>query len=141
MKEEYRIVSIDQADQIPWSIIGGGISEYNEQQAGDDAGKNLCFALQGPDDVVVGGVIGATHWDWFYINLIWIKEEFRGQGYGQHLMAAAEEEARQRAAKHAYLDTFSFQAPNFYKQQGYEVFGELADFPTGHRRYYLKKQL
>ncbi len=53
----------------------------------------------------------------------------------------AELEARQRGARCAYLDTFSFQAPDFYKKQGYEVFGELRDFPEGHRRYFLRKQL
>ena len=141
MNETYDIVSIDQADQIPWGVIGGGISEYNAQQAGDDAGRNLCFVLQGPDETIVGGIIGATHWDWLYINLMWIKEAFRNRGYGQRLLALAEDEARQRGAKYAYLDTFSFQAPGFYKKYGYEIFGELADFPTGHQRYYLKKQL
>jgi len=37
------------------------------------SGKNLCFVLQAPDLEIAGGVIGATHWDWFYINLIWGK--------------------------------------------------------------------
>ena len=141
MNADYHIVSIDKPDQIPWNVIGGGISEYNTQQAGDDEGRNLCLVIQGPDDVIVGGVIGATHWDWLYINLMWIQEEFRNRGYGQRLLAIAEEEARRRGAKYAYLDTFSFQAPDFYKKYGYEVFGELADFPAGHQRYYLKKQL
>jgi hypothetical protein len=53
----------------------------------------------------------------------------------------AEAEARQRGAQHAYLDTFSFQAPGFYKKHGYQVFGELQDFPPGHQRYFLTKQL
>jgi len=141
MNEAYHIVSIDKGDQIPWNIIGGGISEYNTEQAGNDEGRNLCFVIQGPDEVVVGGIIGATHWDWLYINLMWMKAEFRGQGYGKRLLELAEEEARQRGAKYAYLYTFSLQAPEFYKKYGYEVFGELADFPTGHQRYYLKKQL
>lgn len=141
MNEELHIIRIDNPDHIPWSIIGGGINAYNAQQAGDDAGQNLCFVLRDADDTIVGSVIGATYWDWLYINLIWIKEAFRGLGYGQQLMAAAEEEARQRGAKHAYLDTFSFQAPDFYKKLGYEIFGELADFPVGHQRYFLKKQL
>jgi len=30
---------------------------------------------------------------------------------------------------------------SFYKQHGYQVFGELQDFPPGHQRYFLTKQL
>jgi ribosomal protein S18 acetylase RimI-like enzyme len=138
MEKEYQIVSLEEP---AWGIIGGGINEYNQQQAGDDQGKNLCFVLQSPEQEIVGGVIGATYWDWFYINLMWIKDELRGRGYGHRLLTMAEEEARQRGARNAYLDTFSFQAPDFYKSHGYRVFGELPDFPPGHQRYFLTKQL
>jgi len=138
MDEAYQIVYVDDP---AWEIIGGGIVEYNTQQAGDDQGKNLCFVLRSPDQEIVGGVIGATYWDWLYINLMWIKEELRGRGYGYQLLMLAEEEGRKRGAKQAYLDTFSFQAPNFYKKCGYAVFGELHDFPPGHQRYFLTKQL
>ena len=138
MNEEYQIVSIDKPD---WGIIGGGIHNYNIQQAGEDHGQTMCFVIQGPDEEVVGGVIAATHWDWLYIDLMWIKEEFRGLGYGQRLLELAEDKARQLGAKNAYLDTFSFQAPDFYKKFGYQVFGELQDFPVGQQRYYLTKQL
>jgi len=37
--------------------------------------------------------------------------------------------------------TFRGNFPNFYKQHGYQVFGELQDFPPGHQRYFLTKQL
>jgi len=138
MPEEIQIISLENPE---WNIIGGGIHNYNIQQAGDPHEQNLCFVLQAPGQEIVGGIIGATHWDWFYINLMWISEELRGLGYGQRLLLLAEEEARQRGAKNAYLDTFSFQAPGFYQKYGYRVFGELPDFPTGHQRYYLTKQL
>jgi N-acetylglutamate synthase-like GNAT family acetyltransferase len=72
---------------------------------------------------------------------LWVKDELRGRGYGHRLLTLAEHKARQRGAKNAYLDTFSFQAPNFYKQHGYQVFGELQDYPPGHQRYFLTKQL
>ncbi len=72
---------------------------------------------------------------------MWIKEELRGCGYGHRLLTRIEDEARQHGAKNVYLDTFSFQAPDFYKQHGYQVFGELPDFPSGHQRYFLTKQL
>ena len=72
---------------------------------------------------------------------MWVKEELRGQGYGHQLLAMAEIEARQRGATEAYLDTFSFQAPEFYKKNGYQIFGVLENFPPGHQRFYLTKAL
>ena len=138
MNEEYQIVS---AEKPEWGTIGGGIHNCNIQQAGDDNGQTMCFVIQGREDEIVGGVIAATHWDWLYIDLMWIKNEFRGLGYGQRLLEMAEEKGRQLGAKNAYLDTFSFQAPDFYKKYGYRVFGKLLDFPVGHQRYYLTKKL
>jgi GNAT superfamily N-acetyltransferase len=138
MMEEYQIVYLEKP---AWDVIGQGITDYNTQQAGDDKGQNLCFVLEGPDHEIVGGVIGATFWDWLYINLMWVREDLRGRGYGQRLLAMAEDEARKRGAKNAYLDTFSFQAPEFYKRYGYRVFGELQDFPAGQQRYFLQKRL
>ena len=41
----------------------------------------------------------------------------------------------------AHLDTFDFQAKDFYLKHGYEVFGILDDCPKGHKRYYMKKVL
>ncbi len=141
MNEDYQIVYVDKPDDSVWEVIGGGIQNYNTQQAGDDHGKRLCFVLYAPNQEIAGGLIGATYWDWFYIDLMFIKEEFRGRGYGHRVLTLAENEARQRGAKNAYLDTFSFQAPGFYKRHGYQIFGELHEFPPGHQRYFLTKRL
>lgn len=141
MKDGYQIQYVDKPDDSVWWAIGGGINDYNAEKAGDDHGKNLCFVLYTPDQQIGGGVIGQTYWDWLFINLMWLREELRGCGYGQRLLSLAEEEARQRGAKHAYLDTFSFQAPDFYKKYGYRVFGVLEDFPAGHQRYFMTKDL
>ena len=86
-------------------------------------------------------MLGEVYFDWLYVDLLWVKDELRKKGYGQRLMDLLEDEARKLGAKNAYLDTFSFQAPDFYKKQGYQVFGELQDFPPGHQRYFLTKQL
>ena len=141
MTEEYHIVYVEKPEESAWGIIGRGVSHYNKQQAGDNNFQRLCFVLQTPDQEIVGGVLGETYWEWFYLDLIWVKEELRGRGYGHRLLTVAEDEARKRGAKNAYLDTFSFQAPDFYKQHGYQVFGELPDYPPGHQRYFLTKQL
>ena len=141
MEEEYDIVYVEKPEESAWGIIGQGLSQYNRQQAGENKFQRLCFVLHSPDQVVVGGVIGEIYWDWFYMDLLWVMDELRGRGYGHRLLTSVEDEARGRGAKNAYLDTFSFQAPKFYKEHGYQVFGELQNFPPGHQRYFLTKQL
>jgi GNAT superfamily N-acetyltransferase len=141
MNEEFQIVYIDDLEESAWGIIGKGVGTYNKQQVGDNRFQRLCFVLQGPDKKIVGGVMAETYWEWLHIDLLWVKDELRGRGYGHLLLEAVEQEARQRGAKNAYLDTFSFQAPRFYKQHGYQIFGELQDFPPGHKRFFLRKPL
>ena len=119
MDEEYQILYVDNPEESAWGIIGRGVGSYNRQEAGDDKFQRLCFGLHAPDQEIVGGVIGEIYWDWLYIDLLWVKEELRGRGYGHRLLTIAEQEARQCGAKNVYLDTFSFQAPDFYKQHGY----------------------
>jgi GNAT superfamily N-acetyltransferase len=141
MDDTYQIVYVEKPEQSVWAIIGRGIVDYNTEQAGDDRAQRICFAVQGPGQEIVGGVIAALYWNWLYIDLMWMQEELRGRGYGSRLLTLVEDEARRCGAKNAYLDTFSFQAPDFYKKHGYRVFGELHDFPPGHQRYFLSKQL
>ena len=134
----YEIVVSESPD---WALVGGGLHAYNVQQAGDPDSRTISYLLRGPKEEAVGGLIGEVHWGWFYVNLVWLREDLRGRGYGHRMLALAEDEARRHGAHHAYLDTFSFQAPDFYRRHGYQVFGELADFPPGHRRYYMVKDL
>ncbi len=141
MNQEYQIVYEEKPEESAWGIIGRGVGTYNKEQAGEDNHTRLCFVLQGPDQEVVGGIIGATYWDWFYLDLLWVKEDLRRQGYGQQLLSKAEDIARERGAKNVFLDTFSFQTPEFYQKYGYQVYGELPDFPSGHQRFFLTKQL
>lgn len=141
MKDNYQILYVEEPEETAWGIIGRGLSAYNIQKAGEDKFQRLCFALQSPDGEIAGGALGEVYWEWFHLDLLWVKEELRGQGYGRQLLMQIEDEARKRGAKNVYLDTFSFQAPDFYKQHGYQVFGELQDFPPGHQRYFFSKQL
>jgi GNAT superfamily N-acetyltransferase len=132
---------VEEPEKGAWGIIGGGLREYNVQQAGDDRFHRICFSLNTPSGEIVGGVLGEIFWGWFHLDLLWVKEELRNQGYGAQLLKRAEDEARGHGAKQAYLDTFTFQAPEFYRKHGYAVFGELPDFPPGHQRCFMTKRL
>lgn len=141
MDKKYNITSVEKPEESAWAIIGAGIHNYNMQQVGGSNPQRLCFVLLEEDQEIVGGVIGEIHWDWLWLDLIWVREDLRGHGYGQRLLTAIEDGARNHGARNVYLDTFSFQAPGFYVKNGYHVFGELQDFPPGHQRFFLTKRL
>jgi ribosomal protein S18 acetylase RimI-like enzyme len=74
------------------------------------------------------------------VNLLWIRAGLRRRGLGSRLVEEAERHALAFGCHSAYVDTFSFQAPGFYRKLGYEEFGTL-DYPPGHRRFFLEKRL
>jgi ribosomal protein S18 acetylase RimI-like enzyme len=90
---------------------------------------------------ILGGLLGETYWDWLHIQVLWVREDLRGRGWGNHLLAAAEAEAVERGCHNAYLETFSFQALEFYRKNGYVVFGQLENFPPAEIRYFIRKKL
>ena len=112
---------------------------YNDLWAGPERFIRFAVLLHDRRRRLVGGLLASTHWQWLFISHLWIDETVRRQGYGTQLLLKAEAEARSRGCKHAYLDTFSFQARGFYEAHGYQIFGELHDFPVGHTRHFLWK--
>jgi hypothetical protein len=56
-------------------------------------------------------------------------------------MTMAEDLANEKRCLGIWLDTFDFQAPEFYKKLGFSQFGEIVDYPPGHSRHYFQKRL
>ena len=98
MTEDYTIVQLDQPDDAAWKAVGGGIRDFNNSHAGEHGHRNICFLLRAEDGEIAGGLIGETYWNWLYVNLLFVREELRGHGYGERLLARAEQEARQYGA-------------------------------------------
>jgi len=101
----------------------------------------LSVILRSESGEIVGGLLGNTNMEWFHIEILAISESLRGQGLGTKLLQAGEEAAKKKGCRFAFLNSFSYQAPEFYKKHGYEVFGTLDNFPAGHQRIFLQKTL
>ena len=117
-----------------------GLVAFNDERAGSASHLQLAVVARRGGDEIVGGLLAHTNWNWLFIAQLWVTDAARGQGIGARLLRAAESEAVRRGCRHAHVDTFSFQARPFYERQGYSVFGELADYPLGHTRYFLQKR-
>jgi len=93
-------------------------------------------------DEIVAGIKAMLYcWNCLHIDVLWVEEEARGKGYGEALLITVEQEAITKGCKLVHLDTFDFQAKDFYLKQGYLIFGTLENCPEGHNRYYLNKEL
>jgi ribosomal protein S18 acetylase RimI-like enzyme len=123
------------------NFIADKIDGYNSSRVGYDDYKPLNYFLRDENNVIVGGLLAETLWEWLHIDILWLDEKYRNQGIGRELMLAAEQKAIERGCRFAFLDTWDFQAKEFYLKLGYEVFGELPNFPKSHSRYFMKKNL
>jgi ribosomal protein S18 acetylase RimI-like enzyme len=86
-------------------------------------------------------LIGNINRSWAYVAVLAVDEALRGQGWGEQLMAHAEAWAIENKCSGIWLDTFSFQAPKFYKKLGFSEFGSLPNFPGDQTRHFFKKEL
>lgn len=123
------------------TFIQSQLAEYNKRFTGPTVRLELTLTYKNQDGEVVAGLCGYTNWGWLYTRLLWVSDQYQRQGLGGQLMSAAEAEAKKRGCHSAWIDTFSFQARQFYEKIGYQVFGELPNFPGEHVRYFLKKEL
>ena len=99
------------------------------------------YVLKDNNEMIAGINAFIYHWGILYIDELFVSDAYRHKKLGTYLMNKVEREAKELGATLSHLDTFDFQAKNFYLKRGYEVFGVLDDCPPNHQRYYLKKAL
>jgi GNAT superfamily N-acetyltransferase len=130
----------DQADDADRKAILDALLAFNDKASGPSGFQPLAVVLQDPaNGQTIGGLWGKTAYDWLFVELLMVPDQFRDRDLGSQILARAEGIARQRGCVGVWLDTFAFQAPGFYQNHGYEIFGTIDDHPRGSRRFFLKK--
>lgn len=141
LAEQYTLRIEDNPEREDLQFLSNNLSDFNASQAEKEDDALLTVFLRDSNQIIVGGLRGYTLWSWLHISQVWLQSDLRGQGYGKKIIAAAEREAVRRGCRNAHLDTFDFQAREFYEKLGYEVFGVLKNFPDGHSRFYMQKRI
>ena len=90
---------------------------------------------------IVAGISGWTWGDCCELQNLWVEPSLRGRGLATRLLAAAEAEAAARGCSQSLYFTYEFQARALYERDGYELVGQVDNFPSGTAVLWYRKSL
>lgn len=122
-------------------FIGTKVLEFNQSKIENYKYENFQYQITDNSNYIIAGIDCQVGGGWLYIKNLWVEESDRGKGLGNSLLSAAELKAVQMGCHSSYLYTYSFQSPEFYKNNGYSVLGKLENFFGDDEKFFLKKRL
>ncbi|MCW5747189.1 MAG: GNAT family N-acetyltransferase [Alphaproteobacteria bacterium] len=124
-----------------FQVIWRGLNRFNQRVVGKLPYAHFLVEVRSPRGRLLGGLQGIAYYQWLFVANLWLDDKIRRSGVGSRLLAEAERHAERLGCHGVWLDTFAWQARPFYEKHGYQVFGRLPDYPTGHARWFLMKRL
>ena len=131
----------DEITQEDETEIFQGLLKYNLARIEDKNPKDLGIYFENELGQKLAGLIGDTHGNWLSIKFLWVDKELRGNKIGSKILMQAEKIAKARGCKYVFLDTFSFQAPEFYKKHGYKEVFTLEEYLITGKKYHFTKNI
>ena len=134
-------IMVDYApDQAENSVISEGVFAAHADLIGEKD-KSFSVFLKNDAGQVFGGVQASFDTESVYIDLLWVDETLRNKGYGKQLLNAVEKEAVKNGCQSLTVDTWDFQAEEFYLKNGYQRIGEVKNYWKGHSKIFLRKTI
>jgi GNAT superfamily N-acetyltransferase len=138
------MINVCESTKQDRDLIDSKLVEFNRasvpfQQSEDWI--SLSYVLKDDAGHAIAGINATLYcWNIMYVDVLYVDQSHRGKGYGKLLLDKAESKAKSLGGYMAHLDTFDWQAKDFYEHCGYQVFGILENCPRGHARHYMKKE-
>jgi ribosomal protein S18 acetylase RimI-like enzyme len=128
------------------SFISKRADEYKEKNFSlikGQVAEKICRVIKHSDGSVMAGMVGFINHNFksVYIDVLWVKEEFRKSGYGTIILRQTEQKACDKGINLSYLGTLGFQAKDFYIKNGYDVFATLDECAQNNKMFWMKKIL
>ncbi|MBI5274114.1 MAG: GNAT family N-acetyltransferase [Chlamydiales bacterium] len=136
----YKVVVDYAPTEADNAVVKEGVIAFNENIVGE-RDKEFSIFLKNDLGKVFGGIQAFLDSESIYIDTLWVEGSLQKQGYGTKLLDAAEQEAIKNGCDFALVDTWDFQAEDFYLKNGYARIGELKNYAHGHSKIFLRKNL
>ena len=121
--------------------IYDGFKEYAVEQCGtSDIKDPISFHILGPNKELVSAIVCQLFWGALHIKYVWTHKKHRNKGYASKLMSEAFDFAKKHKCPFAYVETLSFQAPDFYKKFGFKLDFKRDGYKHKVSFYYMKKK-
>jgi ribosomal protein S18 acetylase RimI-like enzyme len=117
------------------------LTAFNNHATGAHDDRGLSVRITDDAGDLVAGLVGWTWGGCAGISEVWVRADRRHEGWGARLVRAAEDEAMARGCTSVIVSSMSFQAPGFYRRQGYLETGSGGGLPGGHTRHHFFKEL
>ncbi len=99
------------------------------------------FYIRDDQGEILVGCGGNTMYGSLFVGKLWVSEPLRGKGLGTRLMQRAEQLARDSACSFIAVNTFDWEARDFYKKLGFTIELERQGFDKNSVFCFLRKNL
>ncbi|EGU33746.1 GCN5-related N-acetyltransferase [Vibrio ichthyoenteri ATCC 700023] len=132
---------VDPEESVKKRILAG-LRAFNRLSLPEQASQNVACVVHDDNDEFCGGLFGEVYTNTLFIEYFWLDENKRKSGVGRRVFTTTEQQVREMGVTDIYLDTYSFQARDFYVKLGFEEVGRYSGFPTiGVDKIFLQKRI
>jgi len=135
-------IAIASEEEVRTIALWQRLREFNYRNVGKyPEGQNVWLNAKDDAGNLLGGFRGEVHFQWLFVNILFVEESQRGKGIGTRLLAEGEAHGRKIGALRSRLETFDWQAPRFYLKHGYRELAALPGYYQGHALSLMMKDL
>lgn len=116
------------------------LREFNSPYFGSKPAQHFTLETRKSDQLVGGGT-GFIKQDVCFINVLYLDDDQRKTGLGSELLKIIKDFAVTKHCTKLDLETFEFQAREFYEKHGFKVLQKIENWLGGQTMYFMRKTL
>lgn len=129
-------------EDLQAGTLGKQLREFNYRAVGEyPQAQPVRLDVRDPDGRLVAGIRSYVFVYWLQTDVLRVAEDQRGQGLGSRLLGMAEAQGKALGARNAKLETFEWQARDFYLKRGYGEYARIDDYIQGQYLALMRKPL